>query len=1205
MKLFKKHKYQTIYSILFLIFVLLIGSLFVFTSDIFVANAVVATGGIVTDVGGYRIHTFTSSGSCPATGGVITEVGGYCIHTFTSSGIFTPATSDNVEVLVVGGGGGGAGRHGGGGGGGGLLYNAALAVSAQAYSVTVGAGGAGGIYTTTPSGEGKNGNNSVFSTLTAVGGGGGQTYDGGASIGGSGGGGAGINSTAGLAGTSGQGNAGGTGGSNPSGGGGGGAGAVGSNATSNGGAGGVGLAYSISGSSVFYAGGGGGGGETGYVGGAGSSGGGGHGGDNGGNINQTSGTANTGGGGGGTRSIASELGSPGGSGIVIIRYPYSDTFTVTTAGNVEVLVVGGGGGGGSFGGGGGAGGLIYSPAYTVSPSNITVTIGDGGNGYTTSDQGIPGFNGSNSVFGSLTAIGGGGGGSRYGSPSYLSGAGSNGGSGGGSSSGNSGSPAAGGTATPGQGNNGGVGRIGTAPHAHAGGGGAGAVGVDGTSSGGGNGGIGLAYSISGTTTYYAGGGGGGNHTDGGTGGSGGLGGGGAGVYVVGATGVAGTANTGGGGGGGGYTGTGGKGGSGIVIVRYPLPITLLYRKPIIINNTSNPSTLTDYQVLVAVDTASLVTAGKLQSDCDDLRFTDNSISYNTGDWTNNYPYWIESGCNTATTKIWVKVDSITASSNKTIYMYYGNTSAESLSNGDNTFEFFDDFNESSLDTVTNWTVLGGSTSITSSILKVIGTTGNISSKATFPVNSRFRGLMKYAANTAYMTFGFNDSAAYANLFYANYENVNVLNATNRNPHPTYTTTNLGNVGHNTYNIFEIRRNSTTNSIFLINDSVVATIITNVPTGSLPVIMFGQAQDLYSDWVFVSKYTSPEPTIQVGSEEIENEPPAISSVGDTPDPLQVGNDVSFEISWSDPDEGDQTKIHICKTDAITDQTCDGGSWCDTTEWSASSPTSCDYATQVGDIGTKNYYAFISDDSDETSTSTTGTFEVITNATSTISSVTDAPDPIPANSNILFTVNWSDPGDQTKIHICKTDAITTQTCDGGSWCDSSEFSTSSPSTCTYTAQLVDLGTQNYYAFVCDSVNNHSVSETGTFEVVRLNESNSLTLATTTSSGFLTSSIFDSGVNGGASFHSLLWQGTLCSSCFVKFQLASSNSSSGPWTYYGPFSTSDYYTLNPGVSITLPRNGDAAHQNKRYIRYKVYLEPYNSQSPEVDDIIINWSP
>jgi hypothetical protein len=48
-------------------------------------------------------------------------------------------------------------------------------------------------------------------------------------------------------------------------------------------------------------------------------------------------------------------------------------------------------------------------------------------------------------------------------------------------------------------------------------------------------------------------------------------------------------------------------------------------------------------------------------------------------------YWIESGINTTTTKIWVKVPSIPASSSKTIYVYYGNPSATSLSSVANTF----------------------------------------------------------------------------------------------------------------------------------------------------------------------------------------------------------------------------------------------------------------------------------------------------------------------------------------------------------------------------------------------------------------------------------------------------------------------------------------------------------------------------------------
>jgi hypothetical protein len=61
-------------------------------------------------------------------------------------------------------------------------------------------------------------------------------------------------------------------------------------------------------------------------------------------------------------------------------------------------------------------------------------------------------------------------------------------------------------------------------------------------------------------------------------------------------------------------------------------------------------------------------------------------------------YWIESGCNSANTKIWVKVPSIPASSTKTIYVYYGNPSATSLSNGKNVFIMYDDFND-----LTQWT----------------------------------------------------------------------------------------------------------------------------------------------------------------------------------------------------------------------------------------------------------------------------------------------------------------------------------------------------------------------------------------------------------------------------------------------------------------------------------------------------------------------
>ena len=100
-----------------------------------------------------------------------------------------------------------------------------------------------------------------------------------------------------------------------------------------------------------------------------------------------------------------------------------------------------------------------------------------------------------------------------------------------------------------------------------------------------------------------------------------------------------------------------------------------YRRPITISNSG--SALTNYQVLVTLDTQSLISAGKMRSDCGDIRFTDS-------DTQTLLSYWLESGCNTNSTKIWIKVPSIPSGS-KTIYVYYGNSSATSASNFSATF----------------------------------------------------------------------------------------------------------------------------------------------------------------------------------------------------------------------------------------------------------------------------------------------------------------------------------------------------------------------------------------------------------------------------------------------------------------------------------------------------------------------------------------
>ena len=215
----------------------------------------------------FNLYGIASGGPKAFGGDTVTTDGTYYYHTFRSSGTFTPTQAlSNVDYLVVAGGGSGGNNAAGGGGAGGLRctvgatggggsLESKLSLSAQAYTVTVGAGAA---INPTANGNGISGSNSVFATVTSNGGSGGMGALGVAVPQGGSGGGAYFNGGTPGTGTTGQGFAGGGGGYGPpsGSGGGGGAGAVGSDRSGvrNGGAGGTGVATSISGSSTTYAG---------------------------------------------------------------------------------------------------------------------------------------------------------------------------------------------------------------------------------------------------------------------------------------------------------------------------------------------------------------------------------------------------------------------------------------------------------------------------------------------------------------------------------------------------------------------------------------------------------------------------------------------------------------------------------------------------------------------------------------------------------------------------------------------------------------------------------------------------------------------------------------------------------------------------------------------------------------------------------------
>jgi hypothetical protein len=124
-----------------------------------------------------------------------------------------------------------------------------------------------------------------------------------------------------------------------------------------------------------------------------------------------------------------------------------------------------------------------------------------------------------------------------------------------------------------------------------------------------------------------------------------------------------------------------------------------------------------------------------------------------------------------------------------------------------------------------------------------------------------------------------------------------------------------------------------------------------------------------------------------------------------------------------------------------------------------------------------------------------------------------------------------------------------------------------------------------------------------------------------GELTSAIFDTTKTDvlKPAYNSIMWLGTFNSgNGRVRFQLATSDNSTGPWNYFGSpdngitcNSSAWYDPTLPDTPIEITCAADNQQNNKRYFRYKVQICSNNdcltsgSISPEVDDVIVNWAP
>jgi hypothetical protein len=86
---------------------------------------------------------------------------------------------------------------------------------------------------------------------------------------------------------------------------------------------------------------------------------------------------------------------------------------------------------------------------------------------------------------------------------------------------------------------------------------------------------------------------------------------------------------------------------------------------------------------------------KMRSDFGDIRFTNSTDSL--------LNYWMESVNSGVNATFWIQISDNITSANKTIYVYYGNNGATNISNGTNTFIYFDDFSSGNLNLWTNMT----------------------------------------------------------------------------------------------------------------------------------------------------------------------------------------------------------------------------------------------------------------------------------------------------------------------------------------------------------------------------------------------------------------------------------------------------------------------------------------------------------------------
>ena len=247
------------------------------------------------------------------------------------------------------------------------------------------------------------------------------------------------------------------------------------------------------------------------------------------------------------------------------------------------------------------------------------------------------------------------------------------------------------------------------------------------------------------------------------------------------------------------------------------------------------------------------------------------------------PYWIEKwDAQNEQAKVWVKVPKIPANGSVDLYIYYGSPTAVSESDGESVFEFFDDFEGSSLDT-SKWTVRSGTSYyVQNSELHVTDRDTHIASVQAFTIPHIFEAKMKAVSINEQLglELGDNQDHDHIRLFFLITGHDDVYIDANGDGSYEVKEDLFTDTAGDTYNPV---------SIAVTNSKIVLDFIRNGQR-TTKTYSYGWTADTYIglggyvvgaasatgnelavDWVRVRKYAEQEPTVVVGEEEASDVP----------------------------------------------------------------------------------------------------------------------------------------------------------------------------------------------------------------------------------------------------------------------------------------------------------------------------------------------